>query len=99
MTLNPKQKQYLKGLGHALRPILQVGKDGVNERQLSSISKALQDHELIKINILENSDLSKDEATKLICEPMEAQLVQLLGKKMILFRQNKKEPKIVLPVK
>lgn len=96
MTLNPKQKQHLKGLGHVLRPILQVGKDGINERQLSSISKALQDHELIKINILENSDLSKDEAAKLICESVGAELVQLLGKKMILFKQNKKEPKIVL---
>ena len=99
MNLNPKQKQYLKGLGHALKPILQIGKDGINERQLLSISKALQDHELIKINILENADISKNDAAKQICEPLKAELIQIVGKKMILFKQNKEKIKIVIPTK
>jgi RNA-binding protein len=98
MSLTSKQRQYLKGLGHALSPVLQIGKEGINERQLASISKTLDDHELVKINILETSELNKNEAAEKICEPLKAELVQVIGKKMLLYKKNKKAPKIVLPI-
>lgn len=97
MSLTTKQRQYLKGLGHALKPMLQIGKDGINERQLASISKVLEDHELVKLNILENSDLNKNEVAQLLCEPLNAELVQVLGKKMLLYRKSKENVKIQLP--
>ena len=98
MSLTARQRQYLKGLGHALSPVLQVGKEGINERQFASISKALDDHELIKINILETSELDRNEAAEKICTSLNADLVQVIGKKMLLYKKNKKTPKIVLPV-
>lgn len=97
MSLTTKQRQYLRGLGHALKPMLQIGKDGINDRQLASISKVLEDHELVKLNILENSDLDKNEVERLLCEPLKAELVQVLGKKMLLYRKSKENVKIKLP--
>lgn len=97
MSLTAKQRQYLKGLGHALKPVIQIGKEGLNERQLKSISKAFEDHELIKINVLETADLNKNEASEQICTSLQAELVQTLGKKMLLYKPSKDKPKIVLP--
>ena len=99
MSLTAKQRQYLKGLGHALKPVLQIGKDGLNERQLASISKALEDHELIKINILENSGLTKTDASEQILASLKAETVQTLGRKLLLFKKSKDKPKISLSVK
>jgi len=97
MSLTAKQRQYLKGLGHALRPVLQLGKDGLNERQIESISKALDDHELIKVNVLENSNLTKTDVSAEILEKLKAETVQSIGRKLLLFRKSKDKPKIVLP--
>lgn len=97
MKLKPKQRQYLKGLGHSLKPVIQVGKDGLSEAVLASTSKALDDHELIKINILETSDLDRKEAPQVIASAMNAEVVQTLGRKILLFRRNKEKPKIQLP--
>lgn len=97
MSLTPKQRQYLKGLGHALNPILQIGKEGLNERQLASISKALEDHELIKVNILENADLTKNDVSELILESLNAETVQTIGRKMLFYKKSKEKQKIVLP--
>lgn len=97
MSLTPKQRQYLKGLGHALNPIQQIGKEGLNDRQLASISKALEDHELIKVNILENADLSKNDVSETILSALNAETVQTIGRKILLYKKSKEKSKIVLP--
>jgi len=97
MKLKPKQRQYLKGLGHSLKPVIQVGKEGISEAVLSSTSKALDDHELIKISILETADLDRKEASQLFASAMNAEVVQTLGRKILLFRRNKEKPKIQIP--
>jgi len=97
MSLTPKQRQYLKGLGHALNPILQIGKEGLNERQLASLSKALEDHELIKVNILENADITKNDVSETILKALNAETVQTIGRKILLYKKSKEKSKIVLP--
>ena len=97
MSITSKQKQYLKGLGHGIKPVIQVGKEGISEKVLSSISKALDDHELIKVTILENSDLDRKEASQIISENTDSELVQVLGRKFLLYKKNKENPKITLP--
>ncbi|NLT49883.1 MAG: ribosome assembly RNA-binding protein YhbY [Ignavibacteria bacterium] len=97
MSITSKQKQYLKGLGHGIKPVIQVGKEGISENVLSSISKALDDHELIKVTILENSDLDRKEASQIISENTDSELVQVLGRKFLLYKKNKENPKITLP--
>lgn len=97
MKLKSKQRQYLKGLGHSLKPVIQVGKDGLSGPVLSSISKALDDHELIKINILETADIDRKKAPQLLTAALNTEIVQTLGRKILLFRRNKEKPKIQLP--
>ncbi len=97
MELTTKQRQYLKGLGHSLRPVIVVGKDGLTEQVLSSISKALDDHELIKINVLETALLDRQEASETISTSLNAKIIQTLGRKILIFRRNVKEPKIQIP--
>jgi RNA-binding protein len=98
MKLKSKQRQFLKGLGHSLKPVIQVGKDSLSEPVLSSISKALDDHELIKINILETANLDRKEASGLLSSALDAEVVQILGRKILLFRRNKEKPKIQFPI-
>ncbi|KMQ49663.1 RNA binding protein [Chitinispirillum alkaliphilum] len=95
--LTPRQRQHLKGLGHSLKPVINVGKEGISENLLNGVSKALDDHELIKISILDTSGLERKEASKQISEAVGAQLVSVVGFKILLFRRNEKKPKIVLP--
>lgn len=97
MKLKTRQRQYLKGLGHSLKPVIQVGKDGLSQQVLSSISKALDDHELIKINILETADTDRKKASDVLTCVLNAEVVQTLGRKILLFRENKEKPKIQLP--
>lgn len=97
MKLKSKQRQYLKGLGHSLKPVIQVGKDGLSAAVLSSISKALDDHELIKVNVLETADLDRKEASQQISSTLNAEVVQTLGRKILLFRRHQEKPKIQLP--
>ncbi|MDG5813500.1 ribosome assembly RNA-binding protein YhbY [Chitinispirillales bacterium ANBcel5] len=95
--LSTKQRQYLKGLAHSLNPVIQIGKDGLSEGIISQISESLDDHELIKINLLESSGLDRNEAAEEICRKTGAQKVQVLGFKIILFRRNKEKAQITLP--
>lgn len=98
MELRPKQRQYLKGLGHSLKSVIQIGKEGLTDQVIASISKALDDHELIKINVLETADLTRKDAAEKLSSALKAEVVQTLGRKILLFRKNKKEPKIQIPI-
>ncbi|MFP4014014.1 MAG: ribosome assembly RNA-binding protein YhbY [Chitinispirillaceae bacterium] len=96
-NLTPGQRKYLKGLGHGLKPCVQVGKEGITENVIESISKALNDHELIKVGLLETAGLDRKDAGQEIADALDAHLVQVLGLKILLFRRNAKKPKIILP--
>ncbi len=95
--LTPRQRQFLKGLGHSLNPYVQVGKDGLTENVLKSISKSLEDHELIKVGLLETAGLNRKEAAQEIADALNAEVVQVVGFKMLIYRPNPEKQKIVLP--
>lgn len=96
--ITTKQRAYLRGLANSAPAILQVGKDGITHALVENILVALEARELVKVSVLETAPLSAKEA---IAEVMagipEAEAVQVIGRKFVLYRQNKKEPKIVLP--
>ena len=96
-TLTPKQKQFLKGQGHSLSSVIQVGKVGLTDNVLKSISKTLDDHELIKVTLLETANLDRNEASEKISSELKAEVVQVIGFKILLYRKNPEKPKIVLP--
>ena len=97
LTLNNQQKKYLRGLGHALNPLLQVGKDGISEGFLKQLEKVLSDHELVKVKILQNAPMSKEEVEKKFLEGIGATLVQRVGKTFLLYAPHPEEPVIQLP--
>lgn len=96
--LTSKQRAYLRGLANTLNPIFQIGKNGIDEAFLKQVDDALEARELIKINVLENSDFTPREASDVICEKLNCEGIQAIGKKLVLYRKSKKKPKIEVPV-
>ncbi|GIM48361.1 putative RNA-binding protein YqeI [Collibacillus ludicampi] len=95
--LTGKQKRYLRSLAHHLDPILQVGKGGVSENLLEQVSLALEAHELIKVAVLNNCEEDKDEVAHQLAEGTESELVQVIGKTIVLYRESVEKKQIELP--
>ena len=96
MSLSSKEKRHLKGLGHHISPVLQTGKEGLSDSMLLEIEAALEKEELIKIKI-GRGELHRKEAVKIIQDKISVEVVQLLGKNILLFRQRKKDSAIRFP--
>lgn len=91
--LNAKQKKYLKGLGHHLSPVVLIGKEGLSERLIDATIQELEHHELIKVKVGNNSGIDKKEAALTLPEAAGGELVQLIGKTLLLYKENKQKPK------
>lgn len=96
MNLTTKQKQYLKGLAHALKPVVLLGGNGLTEGVLAEIDNALNHHELIKVKIPTTDREVKLAICEAIVRETQAANVQLIGHNLVLFRQSE-EMKIALP--
>lgn len=96
MPLSAKQKRYLRGLGHHVEPVLRTGKEGLSEAMLLEIHDALEKDELIKVKIGKGA-LHRKDAALILQQKGNAEVVQLLGKNILLFRQRKKESNIHFP--
>lgn len=95
--MNSKQRAYLRGLANNLISIFQIGKNGISDNLIKQIDDALEARELIKLNVL---DTSPDEAINIansLAHNTNSELVQIVGNKITLFRQKKKDSKINLP--
>ena len=86
--LNSRQRAQLRGLANGLDTIFQVGKGGIGENMLRQISDTLEARELIKLRVLDNSDYNAREAADIISEEVGADVVQVIGTKIVLYRQN-----------
>lgn len=96
LELTTKNKAYLKGLANRLKPSLNLGKDGVDDKFIEGASKALEAHELIKLRILPNASEDAHEIAREISHRLDACLVDVIGRVAILYRPSAKKPKIVL---
>jgi len=94
--LTGKQRRYLRSLGHELRPVVQVGKGGLDEGLIKAVDQALTDHELIKLKIGE-SDVDRHDAATEIATRTKSEVAQVLGYTVLLFRAHPDDPKITLP--
>lgn len=92
-----KQRSYLKGLANSLDPIFQVGKNGITENFIKQVDEALEKREIIKIKVLNNSMLDAKEVASILAEKTNAEFVQSIGNKFVLYRESKKNKKIILP--
>jgi RNA-binding protein len=95
--LTGKQRRHLRGLGHALKPIVQVGKDGIDDGLIAAVEQALSDHELIKIRIGEAASVDRQDAAAELADKTRSEVAQVLGNTVLLYRADPEEPKIALP--
>lgn len=95
--LTGKQTRYLRSMANRLKPIFQVGKSGVNDNMIEQIAEALEKRELIKISILQNCLEDKDEVAAALAEGANAELVQVIGSQIILYKESDENKQIQLP--
>ncbi|MDR3541774.1 MAG: ribosome assembly RNA-binding protein YhbY [Desulfosporosinus sp.] len=95
--LTGKQKGYIRSMGNEMVPILQVGKGGITEMVVTQTDEALEARELIKGRVLQNSSEEPKTVAAELAEQTGAELVQVIGRNFLLFRQSKNKPVIVLP--
>jgi RNA-binding protein len=94
--LTGKQRHHLRGLGHALNPIVQVGKGGLDDGLIKAVDQALADHELVKIRVGDTAELDRHAAAEEIAVQTRSEVAQVIGNVVLLYRAND-EPTIQLP--
>lgn len=97
MELTSKQRAYLSGCANTLEPIFQVGKASLTPELVIALDEAIEKRELIKISVLKNCADDPREIAQMIAERTHSVVVKVIGKKMILFRQAKKNSRYELP--
>lgn len=96
MAITSRQRAQLRGMANGLSPIFQIGKEGVSPEITSEIDLALEARELIKLAVLETAPLSAREAAQAIAPRVQADIVQCIGRKFVLYRESTKNKKIEL---
>ena len=94
--LTGKQKRFLRALGHALNPVIMVGKGEVGEALIKETAEALAAHELIKVKVLESCAMDRHEVAENLAAACDADVAQVLGRTILLYRKGE-EAKIQLP--
>lgn len=89
--------RYLRGLGHHLDPVVQIGKDGITDALVAATSEALGTHELIKVKVGAESPIDRKEAGPELAAKTGATLAQVLGRTLLLYKRHPSKPKIELP--
>ena len=98
--LTGKHVRMLRGLGHHLSPKVMIGRHGLTDHVIASAEAVLRTDELIKVKIGSGSEVDRKEAAAVIAERTRADIVQILGKTILLYRENrdlKADKKIQLP--
>lgn len=99
MKLRGKQKRYLRSEAHHLKPIFQIGKDGLSEVWSDEVLKALDKRELLKVNILQNSLVEVEDVKEFIENNSDAQVIQTIGNVLVLFKKSDKAENQKISVK
>lgn len=95
--LTGKQKRFLRSKAHHLNPIFQVGKGGVNENMIGQIREALEARELMKISVLQNCEVDRDEVAAQLSKGARAELVQVIGNIIVLYKESRENKQLQLP--
>lgn len=94
--LTPKERAKLRGLANPIDTILQIGKGGLEKPLYKQVDDALTARELIKLRVLPTCELSPQEAAENLAGRLSAQVVQVIGTKLVLYRNNPKKNLIQL---
>ncbi|MDQ3266484.1 MAG: ribosome assembly RNA-binding protein YhbY [Myxococcota bacterium] len=92
MALKGKDRRELRGMGHHLSPVVQIGQNGVTEGVIGATRQALEDHELIKVKIGDGPE-DRHEAAEHLARETKSEIAQVLGKTALLFKKRAKDSK------
>jgi len=95
--LTGKQRSYLRGLANTIPPIFQIGKGGISENMIKQFNDALEARELVKATVLKNALADTREICEHIARETEAEIVQVIGNKFVLYKESKENKVIELP--
>ena len=96
--MTTKQRAYLKSLAMTMDPIFQIGKNSMTPELTKAVDEALEARELIKVSVLQNCADNPKELASMLAERTRSQVVQVIGKKIVLYKEGKNEKKkIQLP--
>ena len=95
--MTSKQRSYLKSLASTLNPVSQIGKASLTPEVTVAIEECFNTRELLKITVLKNCLDDPKEIAQVVAERTHSQVVQVIGRKFILYKPDKKNPRIVLP--
>lgn len=94
--LTSKQRASLRSMSNEMDTIMQVGKSGIGEELIISVNNALEARELIKMSVLDTAPVTSREAADQLAEETGADVVSVVGRKFVLYRESKKKKKIFL---
>ena len=94
--MTSKQRAYLRSMANTMDTILYVGKDGIVPGTIKQASDALEARELIKCAVQQGCPLTAREAITELCQQLEAEPVQCIGRRFVMYRPSKENPRIVL---
>ena len=95
--MTSKQRAYLKGLAMTMDPLFQIGKSSLTPEVTKAVEEALEARELIKVNVLKNCMDDPREIASMLSERTHSEVVQVIGKRIVLFRKAAENSKIELP--
>lgn len=99
MDLTGRQKRHLRGLGHALHPVVMVGHEGASEGVIHKAAAELRAHELIKVRVIDTCEAPLAEVAEALATGTDSALVQTIGHTFLLYKRRAKDPHIVLPTR
>lgn len=94
--LTSKQRAKLRAIASVTDAIMQVGKGGIGENLIAQTEDALRVRELVKYTVLDSSPHTPREAAEILAEKTGSEIVQVIGRKLVLYRRNPEEPRIAL---
>jgi RNA-binding protein len=96
--ISPRQRAILRSLAHSLKPVQHIGKEGITDALVRSVEDALQSRELLKVRVLETApDAIEEIGQALVGRIAGADLVQIIGRTVVIYRRHPEHPQITLP--
>ncbi len=89
--MTSKQRSKLKSIAANLSPITQIGKGGITENLLNTLSEALEAREIIKVNVLQNAEADADTIAQNVAELLGAEVVYVIGRKAVFYRRSSRK--------
>lgn len=96
--ISTKQRAFLRSLANETETIMQIGKNGITEALVKTVSDALEAREIVKLSVLETAPLTPAECMNELTRALGCEAVQVIGRKVVLYRESAENKKIFLPV-